>query len=292
MQLLPVLILLQHLVKILQFDNGVFFPEASHRESDDDDDDDNEEVEDTTQRNGAWLLGRIQNQSLDIDMALVKIEVEEDGDGDSKCSAVELFASMLKSASDRREVVVLEDDDDILCDTPHNLIEIKRGLAPEVKVSAPPADWVPNRIKLCTAFAVQSTFHTPLQNTPGQLVFGCDMILNVKHEANWEYISAQEQNIILKNTEAEKAKRISHTYNVGDKVLTKRGTENKCKTPYQGPYTSTQVNENGTVQMMIKNVEDTINIRRLTSYLDTDNIPHGGECSSMRNSRVRRANQD
>jgi transposase InsO family protein len=39
-----------------------------------------------------------------------------------------------------------------------------------------------------TAFAVQSTFHTTLQNTPGQLVFGRDMILNVKHEANWEYI--------------------------------------------------------------------------------------------------------
>jgi hypothetical protein len=66
---------------------------------------------------------------------------------------------------------------------------------------------------------------------------------------------------------------------VGDKVLTKRGTENKYETPYQGPYSITQVNENGTVRMMIKNVEDTINIRRLTPYLDTDNIPHGGECS-------------
>jgi hypothetical protein len=62
------------------------FPEARHRESDDDDDDD-EELEDTAQRNGAWLLGRIQNQSLDIDMALVKIEAEEDSDGDSNCSA-------------------------------------------------------------------------------------------------------------------------------------------------------------------------------------------------------------
>jgi hypothetical protein len=36
-----------------------------------------------------------------------------------------------------------------------------------------------------------------------------------------------------------------------------------------------------TVQMMIKNVEDTI--RRLTPYLCTDNIPHGGEYS-MQNS--------
>jgi hypothetical protein len=43
------------------------FAEASTRESDND----NKELEDSCQRNGAWLLGRVQNQSLDIDMALV-----------------------------------------------------------------------------------------------------------------------------------------------------------------------------------------------------------------------------
>jgi hypothetical protein len=142
-----------------------------------------------------------------------------------------------------------------------------------------------------TAFAVRSTFHTTLQTTPGQLVFGRDMILIVKHEANWEHIRARKQNIRIKNNKAENAKRIPHTYTIGDKVLLKRGTENKYETPYQGPFTITQVNENGTVRMMIKNVEDTINIRRLTPYLGTDDIPHGGECS-MQNSRVRRANQD
>jgi hypothetical protein len=63
---------------------------------------------------------------------------------------------------------------------------------------------------------------------------------------------------------------------VGDKVLIKRGTENKYKTPYQGPYSITQVNENGTVGMMIKNVEDTVNTSRLTPYLDTDN-----DCTSQ-----------
>jgi transposase InsO family protein len=46
-----------------------------------------------------------------------------------------------------------------------------------------------------TAFAVRSTFHTTLQNTPGQLVFWRDMILNVKHETNWEYIRAWKQNL-------------------------------------------------------------------------------------------------
>jgi hypothetical protein len=71
-------------------------------------------------------------------MALVKIEAEEDhGDPDSNCSAAkagELFSSVLELASDQHEIAVLEDNDDILCDTPHNMIKIKRGLAPEVLV--------------------------------------------------------------------------------------------------------------------------------------------------------------
>ena len=140
-----------------------------------------------------------------------------------------------------------------------------------------------------TAFAVRSTFHTTLQNTPGQLVFGRDMILNVKHEANWEYIRQQKQKLIEKNNKAENSKRIPHTYEIGDKVLLRRGNENKYETLYQGPYIITQINENGTVRMKINDVEDTINIRRLTPYLGTDNIPHGGECN-MRTSRVRRRN--
>jgi hypothetical protein len=100
MLLLPVPLLFQHRrVKDTPIGQRRLFAEASTCESDTDD----EELEDTCQRNGAWLLCRIQNQSLDIDMALVKIEAEEDGDGDSKCSANEageLFSSVLESASD------------------------------------------------------------------------------------------------------------------------------------------------------------------------------------------------
>jgi hypothetical protein len=44
-----------------------------------------------------------------------------------------------------------------------------------------------------TAFAVQSTFHTTLRNTPGQLVFGRDMIFNIKHEANWVFIQKKNE---------------------------------------------------------------------------------------------------
>jgi hypothetical protein len=58
-----------------------------------------------------------------------------------------------------------------------------------------------------TAFAVRSTFHTSLQSTPGQLVFGRDMIFNIQHTANWEYIKQRKQHIIDLNNKRENSKR-------------------------------------------------------------------------------------
>ena len=100
-----------------------------------------------------------------------------------------------------------------------------------------------------TAFAVRSTFHTTLQTTPGQLVFGRDMIFNIFHTANWEYIKQRKQKIINLNNARENSKCIPHVYQIGDQVLLKRGTENKYESPYQGPFNILKVNDNGTVQL-------------------------------------------
>ena len=43
-------------------------------------------------------------------------------------------------------------------------------------------------ILVATAFALRSTYHTTLQATPGQLVFGRDMILNLQFQADWTAI--------------------------------------------------------------------------------------------------------
>ena len=120
-----------------------------------------------------------------------------------------------------------------------------------------------------TAFAVRSTFHTTLRQTPGQLVFGRDMIFNVKHKADWEYIRQRKQNKINQNNERENAKQIKHTYQVNDKVVLHRGTENKYESPYSGPHKILQVNDNGTVRLKINNVVDTYNIRRLQPYYES-----------------------
>jgi len=68
-----------------------------------------------------------------------------------------------------------------------------------------------------TAFAVRSTYHTTLKHTPGQLVFGQDMILPIKHIANWEYIHQNKQRLIDKNSKAENAERKDHTYKIATK---------------------------------------------------------------------------
>jgi transposase InsO family protein len=138
-----------------------------------------------------------------------------------------------------------------------------------------------------TAFAVRSTFHTTLQTTPGQLVFGRDMIFNIFHTANWEYIKQRKQKIINLNNMRENSKRIPHVYQKGDQVLLRRGTENKYESPYQGPFNILKVNDNGTVQLMVKSVEDTYNIRRLVPYHSETDLAHGGECN-MRTSKKHR----
>ena len=137
------------------------------------------------------------------------------------------------------------------------------------------------------AFAVRSTYHTTLQKTPGQLVFGRDMVLNVEHTANWEYIRSRKQKLIDKNNQRENAKRTPHTYEVGDKVMLRKGSENKYETPYSGPHPILQVNKNGTVRLQMGAVTDTVNIRRIEPHKAAPDSIHGGECN-MRQTKNRK----
>ena len=43
------------------------------------------------------------------------------------------------------------------------------------------------------AFAPRSTHHTPIQSSPGQLVFGRDMIINATYIANWREIRQRQK---------------------------------------------------------------------------------------------------
>ncbi len=51
------------------------------------------------------------------------------------------------------------------------------------------------------AWAVRSTYHTSSQSTPGQLVFGRDMIWDTAHVADWQCIKQRKQMLINKKNE-------------------------------------------------------------------------------------------
>ena len=61
-----------------------------------------------------------------------------------------------------------------------------------------------------TAFAIRSTLHTTLKHTPGQLVFGQNMILNIQHQADWEAIKIENKNSLTR-TMRERMQREDHT---------------------------------------------------------------------------------
>ena len=117
------------------------------------------------------------------------------------------------------------------------------------------------------AYAIRCTYHTTLKATPGQLVFGRDMILPIKFRADWALIEQQKQQIINKSNEMENKKRIPHTYQIGNKVLLRKpGILRKMSTPYSGPYEVQQVFQNGTITIIDGAVIQQVNIQRVIPY--------------------------
>jgi len=119
-------------------------------------------------------------------------------------------------------------------------------------------------------FALRSTYHTTLQATPMQLVFGRDAFLNVKFEADWQLIKERKQARINANNQRENQKRKPHTYQVGDKVLYNvvQGTikPKYGQNPFAGPYEVLRANNNGTVVLQKGPVIETVNIRLIKPF--------------------------
>ena len=124
-------------------------------------------------------------------------------------------------------------------------------------------------------FAIRSTYHTTLEATPAQLVFGRDMLLPVRMQADWARIQQKRQKEMTCNNERENRKRITHKYNVGDKVLLdKPGILRKMSKPRQGPYEVERVYSNGTIRIRKRLtqgiVSERVNIRRVHPYYESD----------------------
>ena len=116
-------------------------------------------------------------------------------------------------------------------------------------------------------FGVRATYHTTLEATPSQLVFGRDAILPIQHQADWKYIQSKKQKLIEMNNKRENRTRIPHEYKVGDMILVSRNKRSKHgEREKNGPYPIVQVNNNGTVRYDKGTYSDIINIRQCELY--------------------------
>jgi putative transposase len=121
------------------------------------------------------------------------------------------------------------------------------------------------------AFAIRSTYHTTLQATPGQLVFGRDMLLPIKFKANWAEIKTRRQDEMRRNNERENKTRKVHEYKIGDKILlTDSRKRSKLAPPREGPYQVERVYANGTLLIQRGAVSERVNIRRVTPYFESE----------------------
>ena len=96
------------------------------------------------------------------------------------------------------------------------------------------------------SWAMHSTCHAALQATPGQLTFGHDMLLNVKHDANWDAFKKHCQTLIDSRFQTENHHCIDHDWKVGDQALIKASKINrKLNNPAEGPHDALQAFANG-----------------------------------------------
>jgi hypothetical protein len=127
------------------------------------------------------------------------------------------------------------------------------------------------------AFAIRSTWSTSSHATPGQLVFGRDMLLNIRHLVDWHYMQTRRQRIASENNARENSRRVPHNYSVGDLILKARGNPSDkgairptLQRPYEGPYEVHRVWNNGTVTIRrtVRGgaIFERINIRRIRPY--------------------------
>ena len=117
------------------------------------------------------------------------------------------------------------------------------------------------------AWAIRASYHSTLQSTPSQLVFGRDMLFNIKKTINWKLITNNKRKQIVRDNTRENTGRIPHTYNVGDRVLRlKRGVMRKYSKQKSDPFTVVQVHTNGTVTIAQGAKRQRMSIRNIEPY--------------------------
>ena len=104
-------------------------------------------------------------------------------------------------------------------------------------------------------------------STPAQLVFGRDMLFNMKKAINWKLITDNKRKQITHDNIRKNTRRIEHTCNEGDEVLRiKRGIKRKYSKHKSEPYKIHTVHTNGTVTIKQGAKRQRMSIRNIEPY--------------------------
>ena len=124
-----------------------------------------------------------------------------------------------------------------------------------------------------TAWELCSAIHSTISYSPGQLVFGQDMIMQNCITANWERIKEKRTRAAFKSNAHEKITRVAHTYKAGQLVLivwNDKDITPKLRQPTEGPCKILKVYQNGTVKIRQGNYNKVLSIRCIQHYVHAD----------------------
>ena len=79
-------------------------------------------------------------------------------------------------------------------------------------------------ILAAAVFVIRSTTNRQKGQIPGQLIFGYDMILPIKHTVDWELIIQRNHTQTNQDSISENRHRVDHDYKVGDNAMLTKHT--------------------------------------------------------------------
>ena len=80
-------------------------------------------------------------------------------------------------------------------------------------------------------FAMHVTYHTAINASPSQVIFGCDMIFPMRYVANWKDIQQCQKERIREDNERENRNRVHYNYEIGNQVFIRRGIKFRENVP-------------------------------------------------------------
>ncbi len=118
------------------------------------------------------------------------------------------------------------------------------------------------------AWAICSTHHTVLKDSPHVAIFGQDMLFDIPFIADWKKIGEHRQKLTDRYTVRENEGRIDYDYKVGQKILVRnKGIPPKAQSIWQkDPWTNTTVHTNATITIQRRNKEERLNIWRVKPF--------------------------